>query len=72
MLPDLKTLRNLVRQLAQEEVLPRFADVQRHTKLDGSVVTEADIAFAATVAAGVGAAMAGIRFPRRGNGRPRA
>ena len=26
MLPDLKTLRNLVRQLAQEEVLPRFFD----------------------------------------------
>jgi len=44
MLPDLKTLRNLVRQIAQEELLPRFADVQRHTKLDGSVVTEADIA----------------------------
>lgn len=44
MFPDLKTLRNLVRQIAQEELLPRFSDVQRHTKLDGSVVTEADIA----------------------------
>ena len=42
--PELKTLRVLVRQLAQEELLPRFADVQRHIKLDGSVVTEADIA----------------------------
>jgi myo-inositol-1(or 4)-monophosphatase len=41
-LPDLKVLRGLVRQCAQEELLPRFADVSRDHKHDGSVVTEAD------------------------------
>ena len=42
MLPDLKALRQLVRTCAQEELLPRFADVRRHIKRDGSIVTEAD------------------------------
>ena len=42
MLPDLKELRALVRRCAQEELLPRFADVSRHLKVDGSVVTDAD------------------------------
>jgi myo-inositol-1(or 4)-monophosphatase len=42
MLPDLKVLRQLVRTCAQEELLPRFADVGRHVKRDGSIVTEAD------------------------------
>ena len=42
MLPDLKELRQLVRTCAQEELMPRFADVSRHLKVDGSVVTEAD------------------------------
>jgi len=41
-LPDLKVLRQLVRSCAQEELLPRFADVGRHIKRDGSIVTEAD------------------------------
>jgi myo-inositol-1(or 4)-monophosphatase len=41
-LPDLKQLRGLVRDCARQELLPRFADVGRHLKLDGSVVTEAD------------------------------
>jgi myo-inositol-1(or 4)-monophosphatase len=40
--PELKTLRALVRMCAQEELQPRFADVARHLKLDGSVVTDAD------------------------------
>lgn len=40
--PDLKTLRTLVRSCAQEELLPRFADVGRNLKRDGSIVTEAD------------------------------
>jgi myo-inositol-1(or 4)-monophosphatase len=42
MLPDLKALRQLVRACAQEELLPRFADVGRHVKRDGSIVTDAD------------------------------
>ncbi|MEK7206579.1 MAG: inositol monophosphatase family protein, partial [Pseudomonadota bacterium] len=42
MLPQLATLREIVRTAAREELLPRFADVQRHMKLDGSVVTEVD------------------------------
>ncbi|HJX18072.1 MAG TPA: inositol monophosphatase [Acidiferrobacterales bacterium] len=42
MLPDLKLLRQLMRTCAQEELLPRFADVGRHIKRDGSIVTEAD------------------------------
>lgn len=41
-LPDLRTLRALVRMCAQEELQPRFADVARNLKLDGSIVTEAD------------------------------
>jgi len=42
MLPDLKLLRQLMRTCAQEELLPRFADVGRHIKRDGSIVTDAD------------------------------
>jgi myo-inositol-1(or 4)-monophosphatase len=42
MLSDLKLLRQLMRTCAQEELLPRFADVGRHIKHDGSIVTEAD------------------------------
>lgn len=41
-LPDLKALRQLVRACAQQELLPRFADVSRQLKQDGSVVTDAD------------------------------
>ena len=43
-LPDLETLREIVRTAAHEELLPLFADVIRHIKHDGSVVTEADVA----------------------------
>jgi myo-inositol-1(or 4)-monophosphatase len=32
----------LVRQVAREEILPRFTEVQHHIKHDGSLVTEAD------------------------------
>jgi myo-inositol-1(or 4)-monophosphatase len=41
-LPDLKLLRQLMRTCAQEELLPRFAYVNRLLKVDGSIVTEAD------------------------------
>lgn len=41
---DLTALRELVRAAAHSELLPRFADVQRHVKRDGSLVTAADLA----------------------------
>lgn len=44
MLPDLASLYELVRDCAREELLPRFAGVQRHVKHDGSLLTEADLA----------------------------
>lgn len=44
MLPALETLRDIVRTAAREELLPLFAEVARHIKHDGSVVTEADLA----------------------------
>jgi myo-inositol-1(or 4)-monophosphatase len=44
MLPALETLRDLVRAAARTELMPRFAEVARHIKHDGSVVTEADVA----------------------------
>ena len=40
----LATLKQLITTIAREELLPRFADVQRSTKADGSFVTEADLA----------------------------
>ncbi len=42
MLPALADLRCLVRDAARAELIPRFADVARHVKTDGSLVTEAD------------------------------
>jgi myo-inositol-1(or 4)-monophosphatase len=41
---ELLTLRNLVRSAACQQLVPRFAEVQRHMKLDGSLVTHADLA----------------------------
>ncbi|HEU5337873.1 MAG TPA: inositol monophosphatase family protein, partial [Sulfuricaulis sp.] len=43
MLPPLSQLRELVSTAAREELMPLFADVIRHIKHDGSVVTEADV-----------------------------
>lgn len=44
MLPDRKKLHELIKQAAQQELLPRFAEVTRRYKSDGSIVTSADIA----------------------------
>jgi myo-inositol-1(or 4)-monophosphatase len=41
-LPDLKELCALVCRCARDELVPRFADVGRTLKLDGSIVTDAD------------------------------
>lgn len=43
MLPDLKKLEDLVRQVAKEEILPRFNRVGYSIKDDGSLLTEADL-----------------------------
>lgn len=41
---ELTALQRLLRVAAREQLLPRFAEVQRHIKQDGSLVTHADIA----------------------------
>ena len=43
MLPDLKKLESLIRQVANEEILPRFNRVGYEVKEDGSLLTEADL-----------------------------
>ena len=44
MLPDLETLKKIIRDTAQEEILPRFNQSNYEIKDDGSLVTEADLA----------------------------
>ncbi|MDT8451820.1 MAG: inositol monophosphatase family protein [Gammaproteobacteria bacterium] len=46
---DLSVLKQIIITAAHEELLPRFADVQRSTKADGSFVTEADLAVQARI-----------------------
>ena len=46
---DLSVLKQIIISAAREELLPRFADVQRNTKIDGSFVTEADLAVQARI-----------------------
>ena len=41
---DLSNLKQIIISAARDELLPRFADVQRNIKADGSFVTEADLA----------------------------
>ena len=48
---DLSVLKQIIIDAAREELLPRFADVQRSTKIDGSFVTEADLAVQARITA---------------------
>lgn len=45
----LSVLKQIITTAARDELLPRFADVQRSTKLDGSFVTEADLAVQARI-----------------------
>ena len=47
MIPDIKQLEKLVRQAAFEELVERFNRTTRHFKVDGSVLTEADLAMQA-------------------------
>lgn len=41
---DFKLIQNTVIEVAREELLPRFAKVEREQKTDGSIVTQADMA----------------------------
>ena len=41
--PELVRIKNLVITAAREELLPRFNKVSHSFKLDGSVITEADL-----------------------------
>jgi len=44
MIPERIVLENLVRRVAQEEILPRFTKISYSLKDDGSLLTEADLA----------------------------
>ncbi len=44
MLPNLKKLEHIIRQVAKEEILPRFNKSSYSIKNDGSLLTEADLA----------------------------
>ena len=46
---ELSVLKQIITSAALNELLPRFADVQRNTKADGSFVTEADLAVQARI-----------------------
>lgn len=43
MLPDIKTLQKMIRDVAIEEILPRFNKIGYQLKHDGSLITEADL-----------------------------
>lgn len=49
MLPELDAVAEILVRTAREELLPRFAEVARTHKTDGSIVTAADIAMQAAV-----------------------
>ena len=44
MLPDRKNIEDLIKQVAKEEILPRFLKTGYEIKEDGSLLTEADLA----------------------------
>ena len=43
MLPDIKILQGMIRDVANEEILPRFNKIGYQLKHDGSLITEADL-----------------------------
>lgn len=49
--PSVAELAALIRQVAAEEMLPRFTRVERQWKGDGTIVTEADLAVQSRIAA---------------------
>ena len=46
---DISVLKQIIISAARDELLPRFADVQRNTRMDGSFVTEVDLAVQASI-----------------------
>lgn len=44
MLPDIKLLKTIICDTAQEEIMPRFRNIEYQLKDDGSLVTDADLA----------------------------
>jgi myo-inositol-1(or 4)-monophosphatase len=44
MLPDIERVENIIRQVANEEILTRFNKISYSIKADGSLLTEADLA----------------------------
>lgn len=46
---DLSVLKQIIITAARDELLPRFADVHHNIKVDGSVITEADLAVQARI-----------------------
>ncbi|WP_245929576.1 inositol monophosphatase family protein [Leucothrix pacifica] len=44
MLPDMKIIETIIRDVAQQEILPRFNKIGYELKHDGSLITEADLA----------------------------
>lgn len=59
-LPSLEELGALLREAAEAELLPRFAEAEREFKADGSIVTEADVAMQERVQAALAARWPGI------------
>ncbi|MFV1996772.1 MAG: inositol monophosphatase [Acidiferrobacterales bacterium] len=49
MLPDLEQIAEILVKAAAEELVPRFAEVTRTRKIDGSIVTAADISMQSVV-----------------------
>lgn len=43
MLPDIKLLETIIRDVARQEILPRFNQIGYELKSDGSLITEADL-----------------------------
>ena len=65
----LAQLQNLVRHIADTEVMPRFLSVGGSEKPDGSILSEADLAAQAAFAVRV---EADYRLPYAGRGNERA
>ena len=62
MLPDLQTLTQKIRDIAREEILPRFEHVGFALKQDGSLLTEADLATNRRIAEFLGEQWSDIAF----------
>jgi myo-inositol-1(or 4)-monophosphatase len=62
MLPDTQVLKNLIREIAARELLPRFQKVEHHVQDDGSLLTEADTAMQSALRERLSSHWPGIPF----------